>query len=135
MTQRFIGGSVYQNYDIVTNTFTGFLRKITSPITIDATMLYKWLAPNGGMNSAWSFVTEGTTFYIAGGTPPDDTSGDIKESDEGGIFKGDGWNLDFECLNQEEPILERIKCFIKKAWKLMLVIVGLLLLLRKRNKK
>jgi len=135
MNQRFIGGHIYSKYDRATNTFSGFLRKIKTPIELNVTLLYKWEAPGGGMNSAWEWVVDSTdTFYIAAGTPAGGGPDQSESSEQGGLFQGPGWNLDFGCLNQDEPILERIWCLIKKAWKFILVIVGLLLLLKKRKK-
>jgi hypothetical protein len=134
MKQQFYGGRIYSKYNRATNEFSAFLRKIDEPIEFDVIHLHKWLADNGKMQNAWELdLGEAGKVYIWSETISG--SGDQYKPDEaGGLFSGDGWNLDFECLNQEQPILERIKCFIKKAWKLILVIVGLLLLLKNRKK-
>lgn len=135
MKQKFNGGFVYENYDRATRSFTNLMRKITVPIELEVTLLDSWPV-NGGVNKAWSLALgDGLAdVYIASGSRTGEGEEQGNQADKGGLLTGDGWNLDFDCLNQEEPILERIKCFIKKAWKLILVIVGLLLLLRKRKK-
>ena len=133
MKVKFYGGDIYSKYNRATNEFTSFLRQIDQTIEFDVIHLHKWLTESG-MQNAWELdLGEAGKVYIH--SESNTGSGDeYKPNDTGGLFSGDGWNLDFECLNQEQPILERIKCFIKKAWKLILVIVGLLLLLRKKNK-
>ena len=135
MKQRFVGGFVYENYDRATRSFTNLMRKITTPIELEVSLIDSWPA-DGGTNYAYSLALgDGMgDVYIASGSRTGDGEDQGDQVDKGGLLDGPGWNLDFDCLNQDEPLWDRILCFIKKAWKLILVIVGLLLLLRKRKK-
>lgn len=134
MTKKFVGGLIYSNFNRATRSLTGYLREIKEPIDLEVTLVDSWQVENG-TNSVWLLPLGSSGDVYVYSLRRTGSGEDEVSSDKGGLFSGPGWNLDFDCLNQDEPLWDRILCFIKKAWKLILVIVGLLLLLRKRNKK